>query len=283
MSSLPLSSGRQKPQGAAWAARLIPGAALNGSRKKLPRSAGLEFPFREAVAPTRIETADPGIRNNQHSKVRPSDASKNWLISTLIACALVMLIWLVIARVGIQIHLAFPNLLLATSLPGTIIPRILLSLAFLHGVLISLLNSRNRALAAPSNLAGEMRRLSISTFWGTLVLSVALQMQGCSFPMTVAVWSVGGLYFLASAGWLWIGRNSRAHYVRTSAGTRNVLIVGADTLGRQIASYMGKHPELGRTVCGFLDDRKPLGGGVVGRTSDLIETARSAFVDEIIL
>jgi exopolysaccharide biosynthesis polyprenyl glycosylphosphotransferase len=283
MSSLPLSSEPQKPQGAAWAARLIPGAALHGSRKKLPRSAGLEFSFREAVAPTRLETADPGIQNDQHSKVQHVDASKNWLISTLIAWARVMLIWLVIAWIGIQVHLAFPNLLLATPLPGTIIPRTLLSLAFLHGVLINLLNSRNRALAAPFNLAGEMRRLSISTFWGTLVLSVALQMQGCSFPMTIAVWSVGGLYFFASAGWLWIGRNSRAHYVRTSAGTRNVLIVGADTLGRQIASHMGKHPELGRTVCGFLDDRKPLGGGVVGRTSNLIETARSAFVDEIIL
>src|ERR1700679_1312805 len=125
MSSLPLSSEPQKPQGAAWAERLIPGAAFHGSRKKLPRSAGLEFSFREAVAPTRLETADPGIQNDQHSKVQHVDASKNWLISTLIAWARVMLIWLVIAWIGIQVHLAFPNLLLATPLPGTIIPRTL--------------------------------------------------------------------------------------------------------------------------------------------------------------
>jgi len=33
----------------------------------------------------------------------------------------------------------------------------------------------------------------------------------------------------------------------------------------------------------FLDDRKPLGNGVVGRTSDLMELARTGFVDEVIL
>jgi exopolysaccharide biosynthesis polyprenyl glycosylphosphotransferase len=40
---------------------------------------------------------------------------------------------------------------------------------------------------------------------------------------------------------------------------------------------------LDRSVYGFLDDRKPLGNGVVGRTSDLMELARTGFVDEVIL
>jgi len=38
-----------------------------------------------------------------------------------------------------------------------------------------------------------------------------------------------------------------------------------------------------RAFCGFLDDRKPLGNGVVGRTVDLAELARTGFVDEVIL
>jgi exopolysaccharide biosynthesis polyprenyl glycosylphosphotransferase len=64
---------------------------------------------------------------------------------------------------------------------------------------------------------------------------------------------------------------------------RNVLIVGAGGLGRQLANYLEKHPELGRSVCGFLDDRKLPGKGVMGRTSDLAELARAGFVDEVIL
>ncbi len=67
------------------------------------------------------------------------------------------------------------------------------------------------------------------------------------------------------------------------SGTRNVLIVGAGGLGHRLANYLEKHPELGRTVCGFLDDRKLPGKGVMGRTSDLAELARAGFVDEVIL
>jgi exopolysaccharide biosynthesis polyprenyl glycosylphosphotransferase len=66
-------------------------------------------------------------------------------------------------------------------------------------------------------------------------------------------------------------------------GMRNVLIVGAGGLGHRLASYLEEHPEMGRSVCGFLDDRKLPGKGVMGRTSDLAELARTAFVDEVIL
>jgi exopolysaccharide biosynthesis polyprenyl glycosylphosphotransferase len=66
-------------------------------------------------------------------------------------------------------------------------------------------------------------------------------------------------------------------------GTRNVLIVGASGLGQRLANYLESHPEMGRSVCGFLDDRKLPGKGVLGRTSDLAELARTGFVDEVIL
>jgi exopolysaccharide biosynthesis polyprenyl glycosylphosphotransferase len=68
-----------------------------------------------------------------------------------------------------------------------------------------------------------------------------------------------------------------------SGGMRNVLIVGAGGLGHRLAKHLQKHPELGRSVCGFLDDRKGGGKDVMGRTSDLAELARAEFVDEVIL
>jgi len=64
---------------------------------------------------------------------------------------------------------------------------------------------------------------------------------------------------------------------------RNVLVVGAGGLGRQIARYLEAHPESERAFCGFVDDRKPLGKGVIGRPSDLAQLARAGFVDEVIL
>jgi exopolysaccharide biosynthesis polyprenyl glycosylphosphotransferase len=59
--------------------------------------------------------------------------------------------------------------------------------------------------------------------------------------------------------------------------------VGAGTLGLRIAKYFEMHPEMDRSICGFLDDRKPLGNSVVGRVSDLARLARTGFVDEVIL
>jgi exopolysaccharide biosynthesis polyprenyl glycosylphosphotransferase len=80
----------------------------------------------------------------------------------------------------------------------------------------------------------------------------------------------------------WAGREGNQRGSRLG-GMRNVLIVGAGGLGHRLASYLEKHPELGRSVCGFVDDWKPLGNGVIGRISELAELARTGFVDEVIL
>jgi len=84
---------------------------------------------------------------------------------------------------------------------------------------------------------------------------------------------------LRSAGWAEVRQRSLIANHRT----RNVLIVGAGAVGRRIANHLETHPELARVFCGFLDDRKPLGKGVVGRTMHLAQLARVGFVDEIIL
>ena len=81
------------------------------------------------------------------------------------------------------------------------------------------------------------------------------------------------------SGWT----ESRQRGLLADRSTRNVLIVGAGGLGRRIANYLETHPETERVFCGFLDDRKPLGKGIVGRTMHLAQLARTGFVDEVIL
>jgi exopolysaccharide biosynthesis polyprenyl glycosylphosphotransferase len=67
------------------------------------------------------------------------------------------------------------------------------------------------------------------------------------------------------------------------ASSRNVLVVGAGSVGRQIVQHLNTHPTMNRMFCGFLDDRRPLGKEIVGRTHDLALLARSIFIDEVIL
>ncbi|MGD0567999.1 MAG: sugar transferase [Candidatus Sulfotelmatobacter sp.] len=97
------------------------------------------------------------------------------------------------------------------------------------------------------------------------------------------VWIGGVLRYGFLGAWRRIERESYQRGPIVTSGTRNVLIVGAGSLGHRIANCLEKHDDPDRAFCGFLDDRKPLGNGVVGRTNDLAQLARTGFVDEVIL
>ncbi len=107
--------------------------------------------------------------------------------------------------------------------------------------------------------------------------------QRADWLPSALAWFGGGL----RSGALWVRRRVEGRRKwrakPATGGVRNVLIVGASKLGHRIADCLEQHPEMGRSVCGFLDDRKALGEGVVGRTSDLAQLARAGFVDEVIL
>jgi exopolysaccharide biosynthesis polyprenyl glycosylphosphotransferase len=64
---------------------------------------------------------------------------------------------------------------------------------------------------------------------------------------------------------------------------RNVLIVGAGPVGRELAATLEREHIAGRTVVGFLDEIETVAGDVLGRVQNLARIARVEFVDEIIL
>ncbi len=105
---------------------------------------------------------------------------------------------------------------------------------------------------------------------------------GKNWVQAMLVWIADFLHSGARVASRWAQKKGGQRGVRTLSGTRNVLIVGAGGLGHRLANYLEEHPELGRSVCGFLDDRKLPGKGVA-HTSDLAELARAGFVDEVIL
>ena len=63
---------------------------------------------------------------------------------------------------------------------------------------------------------------------------------------------------------------------------RNVLIVGANTMGQRLARLIEKNPQWGYTVQGFLDDTRQSNGiKVLGTMSQLVDIGRAEFIDEI--
>jgi FlaA1/EpsC-like NDP-sugar epimerase len=86
------------------------------------------------------------------------------------------------------------------------------------------------------------------------------------------------------AGVEWKKWQGRAAALASQQGRgRNVLIVGAGPVGRELAATLDREHIDGRTVVGFVDEIETLTGDVLGRVEHLTQIARAEFVDEIIL
>jgi exopolysaccharide biosynthesis polyprenyl glycosylphosphotransferase len=277
----------QRPLGIEWAARLIPGAAsaCQGG-KKARRGSGIRIFTEETSTSLSDYGAKWGAR--APTPVRPGKrqdtSGEHWLLAGLRDYALVVLNWILVAQIFLQLHVV----LLRVPVSSGVFFRwhdsqTFVGIALLHGVLIHLLSRSDAAHLADSDLREQVRMLGRAVFWGTAVLSATLQLQGFSTSAAAAVWGAGLLHFGTLWGCRWAERNGYQSSLQVTRGTRNVLIVGAGAAGRRIAKHVSEHPEVDRAICGFLDDRKPLGNGVVGRTCDLMELARMGFVDEVIL
>jgi len=230
------------------------------------------------------ENHNPGAFARLLHRSERGEGRGHWLRHSLRDYGLVLLNWVLVARIYVRLHVTFPRALGVPDLGGTShMAFTVIAIALLHGVLINLLNGPDRIHPERVDLSGQMKTPGRAVFWGTLVVSAALQLQGFSALIAAAVWSAGILHFGALWGWQWTERNANQGGFRAVQGRRNVLIIGAGALGRRIAHSIENHPEIERSVCGFLDDKKPLGNGVVGRTRDLAEMARTRFVDELIL
>lgn len=101
--------------------------------------------------------------------------------------------------------------------------------------------------------------------WDALVLAMALQ-------------------FATMLAWRYHEFSKTERRMSDGVGTKNVLIVGAGTLGQQISQVLERERHLGYIVKGFLDDTPGHNApNVVGTVEQLAQTARAQFVDEIII
>lgn len=282
MSSPSLNSGQQKSEVADWA-RLIPGgtSAIRDGAKKPPRTVR---PFAsEKVSEIATEiAASPSENPLQLLLPSPlqSRMARRWVRSIAADFALVTLNWLLIGAAQVPLRGLFPHVRLFEYAAGA--PVSLLGIALLHGALITLMGYTEGLHNGSSDLRRQARILGKSVLWATTLLCLAYGLQGAPWTTTGLFCGAGLLHFGALWTWRW-QRARLEHRAPASGDVRNVLIVGAGSVGRRVASYVEAHPEAGRTVCGFLDNDRPLSDKVIGRVNDLARLARTGFVDEVIV
>jgi exopolysaccharide biosynthesis polyprenyl glycosylphosphotransferase len=258
--------------------RLIPGQTASRGSKKPVQSirARLTDNVTEIVASYPPETREPLAL----LVPRPLQGrtATSWLRSIAKDFALVALNWLLIGAALVPLRQAFPQIRTFGFASGT--PFSLLGIALLHATLITLFGY-SEGLYKP----GEVTRRTMLALGKSVLLATAI--LGLAHGLLQAIWTISGL--ITGAGlfhfaglYAWRYQGSRSDRTNSRGDSRNVLVIGANGIGRRIASYFEKHPESGRIVQGFLDD-EPSGDQVLGRINDLARVARTAFVDEVIL
>ena len=207
--------------------------------------------------------------------------ARKWLTCTLADFSLVAVNWLLLGAVLVPLRTAFPNIRVFRYAAGA--PFSLLGIAVLHAALITLTGYVESLHATGGELRGQARILGKSVLQSTALLCFVYALQGASWATCALFLGAGAMHFAALSIWRWQSGRQQRNVPQSIADARNVLIVGAAGIGKNVAAYVESHPQTGRRLYGFLDNERPLGNGVVGRVADLARLARTGFVDEVIL
>lgn len=273
MSSIPLNSHPHEPPQPEWA-RLIPGETpISAGIKKPPKSVRLRALENNGMPASHpLEILLPGLLHGRHAGPRVRAMAAD--------CILVGLNWLAVGALLVPLRMLFPGVRLFAYGAGA--PNSMLGMAVLHAALITQIGYIDGLQAASIGLKRKARILGEAVLLATAVLCVACRLQGAPWSTSVLFCFAGLLHF--GALWMWRWRNQdRVSMERWPAETRNVLIVGSGESARMVAWMVEQDREAGRRICGFLDNQKPVGNGVVGCVADLARLARTGFVEEVIL
>jgi exopolysaccharide biosynthesis polyprenyl glycosylphosphotransferase len=166
------------------------------------------------------------------------------------------------------------------------VPPVRLGFVLLYGALITLLGY-SEGLYRTDLIRDSQEELWIvvrSVGWATLLAAATVHLFGIRGVIPLAaVAGSAALNLLCMLTWRKSQRLRAARRVQNGQATRNVLIVGAGSLGREVATFLEQNPHLGRVVRGFLDDDRTLDPDVLGKVDDLTSIAHAEFADEVIL
>lgn len=163
-----------------------------------------------------------------------------------------------------------------TSGPGVLL---------LYGALFTLFGFSERLYHPETVQSRSRERLILAkvVFWSAFLVVAAVGWSGPHLISLTTLAASAPVNFLMMLGWRNHWRRVPPHPISSGRDCRNVLIIGAGKVGRELAAHMRHDLASQRIVMGFLDEVQPIGGDVHGRLEDLSRIVRTAFVDEIIL
>ena len=129
----------------------------------------------------------------------------------------------------------------------------------------------------------EVFAVAKAVCFATVLVTASIYASGVHTVPRLIVWGGALLNIAALSGWRFWKRGVVERRVAAGIGVKNVLIVGAGRVGREVADYLDANKHLGLVVKGFLDQKPSQDARVLGRVEDLCATARAEFVDEIII
>ena len=278
MSSSLHNPARQKHPEIKWE-RLIPGQTVSRGAKKPVQSVRTRLAdnvtqIAANAVPQRIEPLALLVPRPLQGRTAAS-----WLRSIAADFALVTLNWLLLGAALVPLRQIFPHVRTFGFASGT--PLSLLGMSLLHAALITLVGYSEGLYTSGRSRRRMTSILGKSVFLATTILSFSYALSHTIWTVSVLIIAAGLLHFSVLTLWRW--QTGRLDPSSHRGGARNVLVVGANSIGRRIASYLERHPDAGRIVCGLLDDDSALDEQVLGRTGDLARIARTAFADEVIL
>ena len=158
-------------------------------------------------------------------------------------------------------------------------------LLLVYGALFTLLGFSERLYHPETVQIPRLEQLVLAkvVFWSTALVVAAVRWSGPHLISLTTLAASAPLNFLIMLAWRRRWRHVPVQAAQGGRDVRNVLIIGAGRVGRQLAAYISEDVSCSRSVVGFLDENEPIGGDVHGRLDDLARIARTDFVDEIIL
>jgi len=158
-------------------------------------------------------------------------------------------------------------------------------LLLLYGALFTLLGFSERLYHPETVQVPQREQLVLGKvlFWSAALVVAAVGWSGPHLISLTTLAASAPLNFLIMLAWRNHWRRLPAQSAQSGRDVRNVLIVGAGKVGRELAAHMSRDLACKCIVMGFLDENEPAGVDVHSGVDDLARILRAEFVDEIIL
>jgi exopolysaccharide biosynthesis polyprenyl glycosylphosphotransferase len=120
-------------------------------------------------------------------------------------------------------------------------------------------------------------------FFATLLLTTFIYVSGEKEISRLVVAGCLLLNAISLVAWRYAKRKIVIHRAANGVGMRNVVIIGAGAVGKELARQFGENKLLGYEFKGFLDRNQSADSRVLGNVEDLPRIARSEFLDDIFI